>query len=114
MRPGAVRPTVAKFYRYSDRERVRQLGYDRRNALKGDNQAVRPQLPSEVLENRKPLYPALEKAKADGAKVKFVLDKLYITGKSTYPLKAPMQLEKLIRGVVRSKLYQFFPGMSGN
>ena len=96
-------------------KRVRQLGYDRRDALKGDNQAVRPQLPSEVLENRKPLYPAFEKAKADGAKVKFVLDKLYINGKEYIPPKSTDAAgKKLIRGVVRSKLYHFFLGVSGD
>ena len=85
LKPNAIRPIVAKFHRYSDREKVRQLGFELKDALKGENKAVRPQLPSEVLENRKPLYSVMEKAKAKGSKVKFVLDKLYINGKEYKP-----------------------------
>ena len=85
LKPNAIRPIVAKFNRNSDREKVRQLGFELKDALKGENKAVRPQLPSEVLENRKPLYSVMEKAKAEGSKVKFVLDKLYINGKEYKP-----------------------------
>ena len=88
IKPGAIRPIVAKFHRYSERERVREIGYEMKDKLRGENLAVRPQLPSEVLENRKPLYSAFEKAKAEGSKVKFVLDKLYINGKEYIPPKS--------------------------
>ena len=85
LRPGNIRPIVAKFHRYNEREKVRQIGYEKRAALKGENMAVRPQLPSEILEKRKPLYPVFEKAKNDGHRVKFVLDKLYINGREYIP-----------------------------
>ena len=87
-KPGAIRQIVAKFHRYSEREKVRETGYEKKDALKEANLAVRPQLPSKVLENRKPLYPAFEKAKAEGSRVKFVLDKLYIDGKEYVPPKS--------------------------
>lgn len=85
LKPGNIRPIVAKFHRYSERERVRQAGYEKRDALKRENLAVRAQLPQEVLEKRKPLYPVFEKAKNDGERVKFVLDKLYINGREYVP-----------------------------
>lgn len=85
LKPGNIRPIVAKFHRYSERERVRQAGYDKRDALKQDNMAVRAQLPQEVLDKRKPLYPVFEKAKNDGDRVRFVLDKLYINGREYVP-----------------------------
>ena len=88
VKPGAIRPIVAKFHRYSEREKVRETGYQLKDTLKAENLSVRPQLPSEVLENRKPLYSAFEKAKAEGSKVKFVLDKLYINGKEYIPPKS--------------------------
>lgn len=85
LKPGAVRPIVVKFHRYSEREKVREIGYSMKDALKAKNLAVRPQLPSEVLENRKPLYPIFDEAKAKGSSVKFVLDRLYIDGKEYVP-----------------------------
>ena len=85
VRPGNIRPIVGKFHRYRDREAVRQVGYEQRDALKLENMAVRPQLPQEVLDKRKPLYPVFEKAKNDGDRVKFVLDKLYINGREYVP-----------------------------
>ena len=85
LRPGNIRPIVGKFHRYREREAVRQIGYDKRDALKLENMAVRPQLPQEVLDKRKPLYSVFEKAKNDGARVKFVLDKLYINGREYIP-----------------------------
>ena len=85
VRPGNIRPIVGKFHRYREREAVRQLGYEQRDALKLENMAVRPQLPQEVLGKRKPLYPVFEKAKNDGARVKFVLDKLFINGREYVP-----------------------------
>ena len=88
VKPGAIRPIVAKFHRYGEREKVREIGFGLKDTLKSENMAVRPQLPSEVLENRKPLYPAFEKAKAEGSKVKFVLDKLYINDKEYVPPKS--------------------------
>ena len=84
-RPGGARPIVAKFHRFSDREKIRELGFEKKDALRAENLAVKPQLPAEVLENRKPLYSVFEKAKADGNRVKFVLDKLYINGREYIP-----------------------------
>ena len=84
-RPGYIRPIVAKFHRYSEREQVRELKYAKRDALRATNKSVKPQIPAEVLEKRKPLYSVFEKAKNDGARVKFVLDKLYINGREYVP-----------------------------
>ena len=84
-RPGYIRPIVAKFHRYSEREQVRELGYAKRDALRATNKSVKPQIPAEVLEKRKPLYSVFEKAKNDGARVKLVLDKLYINGREYVP-----------------------------
>ena len=55
------------------------------NVLKLENMAVRPQLPQEVHDKRKPLYPVFEKAKNDGDRVKFVLDELFINGREYVP-----------------------------
>ena len=84
-RVGSIRPIVAKFHKYSERETVREIGYQKREVLKRDNTAVKVQLPSEVLERRKPLYQVFEKAKNEGKRVKFVLDKLFINGREYIP-----------------------------
>ena len=75
--PGYIPPIVAKFHRYSEREQVRELGYAMRDALRATNMSVKPQIPVEVLEKSKPLHSVFKKAKNDGARIKFVLDKLY-------------------------------------
>ena len=87
VKPGVIRPIVAKFHRYSEREKVRETGYSLKDALKAENLSVSQQLPSKILENHKPLYAAYEKAKAVGSKVKFVVDKLYMNGKEYIPPK---------------------------
>ena len=84
-RVGSIRPIVAKFHKYSERETVREIGYQKREVLKRDNTAVKVQLPSKVLERRKPLYQVFEKAKNEGKRVKFVLDKLFINGREYIP-----------------------------
>ena len=84
-RAGSIRPIIAKFHKYSEREKVREIGYQKREALRAENMAVKIQLPSEVFDKRKPLYPVFEKAKNEGNRVKFVLDKLYINGREYIP-----------------------------
>ena len=64
--------TLCNYAVYSDCSAVFLIGYDKRDALKLENMAVRPQLPQEVLDKRKSLYSVFEKAKNDGARVKFV------------------------------------------
>lgn len=77
---GSTRPIVAKFHKYTDREKVREAGYAKRIDLQTRNLAVKPQLPYDVVQKRKGLNTVYEKAKKEGKKPKFVMDKLFIDG----------------------------------
>ena len=77
---GKVRPIVVKFHYYHERELVRKRSYDHADALKAVNLGVGAQLPKDIRDARKPLYPAMKKAKDEGKDVKFVGKKLYIEG----------------------------------
>ena len=80
-----VRPIVAKFHYYEEREYVRKIAFDCSEALKVANQGVGAQLPKSIRDAIKPLYPAMKKAKDDGKNVKFVGKKLYIDGTEYKP-----------------------------
>ena len=72
-----VRPIVAKFTFFKDRERVRKSG----KMLKGTNYGIQEQFPYEIEERRKPLYPLLRSARRNRQKATLVKDKLYVDGK---------------------------------
>ena len=55
-----VRPIVAKFHYYEEREYVRKIAFDCSEALKVANQGVGAQLPKSFRDARKPLYPAMK------------------------------------------------------
>ena len=72
-----TRPIVAKFHYYEQREQVRKLSFDASDALKAANLGVGAQIPKEIRDARKPLYPAMKQAKDAGKNVKFVGKKSY-------------------------------------
>ena len=61
-----VRPIVAKFHYNEEREYARKIAFHCNEALKVANQGVGAQLPKSIRDARKPLYPAMKKAKDDG------------------------------------------------
>ena len=67
-----TRPIVAKFHYYEQREQVRKLSFDASDALKAANLGVGLQIPKEIRDARKPLYPAMKQAKDAGKNVRFV------------------------------------------
>ena len=79
-RDTTIRPIVVKFHRYSDREKVRIRGYEKRDILKTKKLSVRAQWPKEIMDKRKPLYSVFKKEKDLGKDVKFVKDKLFVNG----------------------------------
>ncbi|MEW8545055.1 MAG: hypothetical protein AB2693_16140, partial [Candidatus Thiodiazotropha sp.] len=83
--PGFTRPIVAKFHKYSDRERVRDAGYTKRQELQIKNMSVKPQLPYDVIQKRKELNSVYEQAKKDGKDPKFNMGKLFINGREYVP-----------------------------
>ena len=88
---GKPRPIVAKFHYFTDRERVRQASFTYANELKAANLGVGAQLPKNLRDARKPLYPAMKEAKDAGKDVKFVGSKLFIDGvEHTPPGPTPM------------------------
>ena len=76
-----VRPLVVKFHYYHERELVRQRSFEYSDPLKAVNIGIGAQLPKIIRDARKPLYPAMNKAKTEGKNVKFVGTKLFIEGK---------------------------------
>ncbi|XP_053398799.1 uncharacterized protein LOC123556557 [Mercenaria mercenaria] len=74
------RPIVVKFHYYSEREKVRKAGFDKREQLKERKVGVGIQQPKQVRDARKELY-SVKKAEAEkGNDTKFVGKKLYING----------------------------------
>ena len=67
-----IRPIVGKFHYYAQREEVRKLSFDYSEALKTAKRGIGAQLPKEVRDARKPLYPKMKEAKDEGKSVKFV------------------------------------------
>ena len=78
--PKFVRPIVATFHKYAERERVRELGYNMRDELQAKKLAIKPQLPNCVMQKRKELGSVYEKAKKDGKNPRFIMDMLFIDG----------------------------------
>ena len=89
-----VRPIVAKFHYYNQREIVRQASYDRAEELKNHNLGVGIQWPQQIRDARKALYPIMQQAKNDGKTVKLVKDKLFINGVEYKPGPATGQQQQ--------------------
>ena len=87
--PGTIRPIVAKFHKYADREKVREIGYNKKNNLTARKLSVKRQLPNDVVQKRKTLSAVFEKAKVEGKNPKFVMEKLYIDGEEYVPPSTP-------------------------
>ena len=60
------RPIVAKFHYYSDRENVRKTAFDKTADLKSSNKGVDIQLPKQVRDTRKVLWPIMKREKDRG------------------------------------------------
>ena len=75
-----VRPIVVKFHYYSEREAVRKTSFDHAERLKNAELGIGIQLPKDIRDARKPLYPEMKKAKNEGKSVKFWGKKLYVNG----------------------------------
>lgn len=75
-----ARPIVVKFHYYHERELVRKRAFEHGEALKYANLGIGAQLPKDIRNGRKPLYPAMKKAKDEGKNVKFIGKKLFIEG----------------------------------
>ena len=61
-----IRPIVVKFHYYTQRETVRQASFNFSDRLKAEKRGVGVQIPKDIRDARKPLYPAMKKAKDDG------------------------------------------------
>ena len=80
-----IRPIVAKFHYYQQRETVRQKSYDYSEELKNAKVGVGVQWPQQVREARKVLYPIMQREKNNGKTVKLVRDKLLVDGVEYVP-----------------------------
>ena len=79
-KPNNIRPIVAKFHYYGQREAVKRKSYDRAEELKQAKLGIGMQWPQHVREARKALYPIMIQEKQKGNDVKMSRDKLYING----------------------------------
>ena len=78
---GKTRPTIARFLRYPDRERVLRASFGLSRELEI---RVVEDFPKEIIEQRRKQMPKLKEAKKKGLKVAFSKtepDKLFINGK---------------------------------
>ena len=72
--PSKVRPIVAKFAFYPDREKVRRNA----NKLKDTSYGISQQFPREIMDTRKKLVPIMKEARSSGKDAYINVDKLYI------------------------------------
>lgn len=72
--PTKVRPIVAKFAYFPDREKVRMSA----GKLKDTNYGISQQFPKEVMDKRRELVPIMKQARANGKDAYIVVDRLYI------------------------------------
>jgi hypothetical protein len=77
-----IRPIVAKFSFYKDKETVRRAAP---RALVNKRFGVNEQFPKEINDRRKALYPHLKAAKRQGHRVTMSVDRLYIDGTEFIP-----------------------------
>ena len=77
-----VRPVVAKFSNFKDRELVRKQAPQ---TLKGSDVWVQEQFPPEIEQRRKALYPVMSAERKKKKKVSLVRDTLYIDGVKYVP-----------------------------
>ena len=85
-----IRPIVAKFERYKERQMVRDAFFAQLNDVTKKNEengkqekvqiGIAEQFPAEIQQKRKALIPKMNEAKNEGEKVKLVRDQLYING----------------------------------
>ena len=75
-----VRPIVAKFHYFKQREMVRQASYNHSASLKAANLGIGIQWPQQVRDARKTLYPIMQQEKNKGNTAKMVKDKLFVNG----------------------------------
>ena len=73
-------PFVATFHYPNERENIRHKSFTCIQDLKQANMGIGVQLPKDIRDARKPLYPAIKKAKADEKHVRFFGAKLCING----------------------------------
>ena len=73
-----IRPIVAKFHYYKEREIVREKAYEKAEDLKKINVGIGKQWPAEVRETRRVLFPIMQREKSQGKAVKMVKDKLFV------------------------------------
>lgn len=76
-RADRVRPIVAKFAYFPDREKVRRASKE----LKGTHYGISEQFPKEVMDTRRKLMPILKQARDEGKDAYLVADKLFIDKK---------------------------------
>lgn len=82
---GKVRPIVAKFHYFKERELVRNKSFELADNLKAANIGIGAQWPKQMRDARKTLSAVMAQEKAKGNVVKLVRDKLYINGQLYKP-----------------------------
>ena len=76
-RPNRIRPIVAKFNYFQDKETIKKAATEK---LKNSRYSVGDQYPVEIQQRRRKLIPVLKKAQSEGKCAVLVYDKLYING----------------------------------
>ncbi len=76
-----IRPIVAKFAYYPDREQVRKASKE----LKGTPYGISEQYPREVMETRQKLIPIMKKVREENKEAYLRVDKLFIDGREYKP-----------------------------
>lgn len=89
---GKVRPIVANFHYYKEREQVRNKSFELADNLKAADIDIGAQWPKQMRDARKTLSFIMAQEKEKGNMMKLVKDKLYINGQ-LYKPDEPMTIE---------------------
>ena len=83
------RPIIAKFERFTDREKIRKAGFEL-NKNQYSKYKVREQFPDEIEDRRRNLYPVMFRLKRNpNNRVNLVRDKLFVNGELYIPERDP-------------------------
>lgn len=77
---GKIRPIVAKFHYYKEREVVRNKSFELSDKLKAERIGIGAQWPKQMRDTRKTLHAIMQQERAKGNTAKIVKDKLYVNG----------------------------------
>ena len=105
---GKIRPIVAKFYYYKEREVVRTKSFELSEKLKAEKNGIGAQWPKQMRETRKTLRAIMQQERAERNTTKIVKDKLYVNGHLYVSLRHLHPRPQQLRGAPQCVIVEYY------